>query len=132
MAGHGKKHPRGPSELVCSFRMREIELGRHPLSQDWYSAWDVAERYGVNVQSVYDGIREAHVLFPQSEVTGNGSRPRRRFSREAIEACDQRRLWFYKTTPSWHAKFVPGAPAAPPRRSAEVVIAEAKRRSGLE
>jgi len=121
-------HHRGcKSELRCARRMRLIEQGRFPLNDAWYTALEVADRYEVHVQSVYDGIRFGHALYPVADAKGDGPRPRRQFSLEAIEACDRARLLFYKTTPSWHEMTGSDASRAPPRRSAAAVIAEDER-----
>jgi hypothetical protein len=109
--------------------MREIELGRFLLSEAWYKAFEVAERYAVHEQVFFKGVRVGHALYPVATAEGTGERPRIKFSREAIEACDRARLLFYKTTPSWHEMMRSDAPA-PHRRSAAAVIAEAERGKG--
>lgn len=110
--------------------MREVELRRIPLTQAWYTAFEVAERYEVHFQSVYKGARVGHALYPVATAAGKGPRSRIKFSREAIEVCDRARLLFYKTTPSWHEMIESDASLAPPRRSAAAVIAEDERRKG--
>ena len=122
-------HYRGArSEPRCARKMRLIEQGKFPLEKSWFKAREVSERYEVNLQSVYDGGRVGHVLYPECVADGVGKRPRIKFSREAIEACDRRRLVFYKTTPSWYQMRKNDASLAPPRRSAAAVIAEDERR----
>ena len=120
-------HRRGArSEPRCALRMRQIELGRFLLTEAWYKAFEVAERYDVHEQTLYKGAPVGHPLYPVATAEGTGERPRIMFSREAIEAADRARLLFYKTTPSWHQMMRSDAPA-PPRRSAAAVIAEAER-----
>ena len=126
-------HYRGcKSELRCARRMRLIAQGRFPLEEAWYTALEAANRYEVHVQSVYDGIRFGHALYPVAVASGDGPRPRRQFSREAIKACDRTRLLLYKTTPSWHEEAGFDASRAPPRRSAATVIAEHEQRKRSE
>jgi len=58
-------HHRGAnSERRCARQMRLIEQGRFPLEKAWYTALEVAGRYEVHVQSVYDGISVGHALYP--------------------------------------------------------------------
>ena len=113
--------------------MRMIELGRQTLVKEWYTAFEVADRYEVHFQTVYKGARPGQALYPVATAVvtakGTGKKPRIMFSREAIEACDRARLLFYKTTPSWHEMMRSNVPAAP-RRSAAAVIAEAERGNG--
>lgn len=124
-------HYRGrKSEPRCALRMRLIELGRFPLDKAWYTPLEVADRYEVHVQSVYDGIRIGHALYPVAHAVGDGPRPRRQFSREAVEACDRARLLFYRTTPSWFELTGSDSSSAPPRRSAAEVITAAEHRKG--
>ena len=121
-------HRRGArSEPRCALRMRQIELGRFPLKEAWYSAIEVAERYDVHDQTLFKGARVGHALYPVATAVGTGRRPRIQFSREAIEACDRARLLFYKTTPSWHDLLKINEPA-PRRRSAAAVMAAGKPR----
>ena len=116
-------HRRGArSEPRCALRTRQIELGRFLLTEAWYKAFEVAERYDVYEQTLYKGAQVGHPLYPVATAEGTGERPRIKFSREAIEACDRARLLFYKTTPSWHEMMRINEPA-PPRRSAAAVIA---------
>ena len=134
-------HRDAKSEPRCARRMRAIELGRFLLTKAWYTAIEVAERYDVHDQTVYKGARLGQALYPVATAVvtadttavvtaeGTGERPRIKFSREAIEACDRARLLFYKTTPSWHQMMRSDAPA-PRRRSAAAVIAEAERGNG--
>lgn len=119
----------GNSEFRCAQRMKFIRNGGHPLTEANYTVLDVAERYDVHRDTAYKGIRSGDPMFPEARPTGYGRRPRLVISREAIEICDRNRLAFYRTTPSWHDNFVPGSPAAPPRRSARAVIAEIRQRS---
>ena len=102
--------------------MRHIELGRFLLTEAWYKAFEVAERYDVHEQTLYKGAPVGHPLYPVATAEGTGERPRIKFSREAIEACDWARLLSYKTTPSWHEMMRINEPA-PPRGSAAAVIA---------
>lgn len=104
--------------------MRQIELRRFPLTQAWYTALEVAERYEVHFQTLYKGARDGHALYPVATAEGTGVRSRIKFSREAIEACDRARLLFYKKTPSWYEMMGLDASLAPRRRSAAAVIAE--------
>ena len=116
-------HRGAKSEPRCALRMRQIELGRFPLTQAWYKAVEVAVRYDVHEQTFFKGARVGHALYPVATAEGTGDKPRIKFSREAIEACDRARLLFYKTTPSWHEMMRSDVPA-PPRRSAAAVVAE--------
>ena len=104
--------------------MRQIELGQFRLTEAWYRAFEVAERYDVHEQTLYKGARIGHPLYPVATAVGTGKRPRIQFSREAIEACDRDRLLFYKKTPSWYEMMGLDASLAPRRRSAAAVIAE--------
>ena len=122
-------HRGAKSEPRCALRMRQIELRRFPLTQAWYTAFEVAERYEVHFQTLYKGARVGHALYPVATAEGTGDKPRIKFSREAIEACDRARLLFYKTTPSWHEMMRSDVPA-PPRRSAAAVVAEGQRGKG--
>lgn len=123
-------HYRGAkSGRRCAGRMRAIELGQFRLKLAWYTAFEVAERYEVHFQTVYKGARLGDELYPVATAEGTGKRPRIKFSREAIEACDRARLLFYKTTPSWHEMMRINDPA-PPRRSAAAVIAAGEPRKG--
>lgn len=107
-----------------------IELGRQPLVKEWYTAFEVAERYEVHFQVVYRGARLGNPLYPVATAKGTGKRPPIEFSREAIEASDRARLLFYKTTPSWQQMTGSDPSSVPPRRSAAAVIAEAERGKG--
>lgn len=103
--------------------MREIELGRFLLTEAWYKALDVAERYDVHEQTFFKDVLVGHALYPVATAEGTGERPRIKFSREAIEACDRARLLFYKTTPSWQQMTGSDPSSVPRRRSAAAVIA---------
>jgi len=123
-------HRGAKSEPRCACRMRRIELGKFPLEPRLYTAFEVAERYEVHFQTLYKGARVGHALYPVPTAEGKGPRSRIKFSRAAIEACDQARLLFYKTTPSWHQMMGSDSSLAPPRRSAAAVIAEREHREG--
>lgn len=97
--------------MGCAQRMREIEAGVRPLDQASYDAHEVAERYGVHVNTVYRCMKGNDPLYPYPQPLGIGPRPRLSASKEQVEACDQRRLVFYKTTPSWLPPLSPQRPA---------------------
>lgn len=102
--------------------MHGIMRGRFPLDFDVFTVNDIAERYDVHRDSVYKGIRAGSPLFPRAGRKGAGPKAWLHFTLESIRTCDQNRLTFYKTTPSWHELFGAGASAAPVRRSATKVI----------
>ena len=104
--------------------MREILAGLHPIAQDAYTVEEIADRYDVDQCTAYKGIRRSDGMYPTPEARAGGVRPRVVIRGEAVEACDRNRVAFYRTTPSWNQRFVNGAPAAPLRRSARVVIAD--------
>lgn len=117
--------PRNPnSEVACALRMREIEIKAKwmTLSKPFYDVHEVAERYYVHVQTVYRGMKAKDPMYPFPETIGNGPRPRLRVSREALEACDQRRIQFYRTTPSWLPNGHPQRPEKFTRTNARKVL----------
>ena len=59
------------SERRCALRMRQIELGSYRLDKPWCTPLEVADRYEVHVQSVYDGIRFGHALYPMAHAVGD-------------------------------------------------------------
>lgn len=89
------------SEVICAQHMLSIAEGRHPLLEDEYLIEDVAHRYGVTRDAVYRGIRKGSPLYPRAVKEGKGPKGWLLITRKAMEACDKRRLKFYKTTPSW-------------------------------
>lgn len=114
----------GGSERKCAQRMHSIDAGCNFLHYDEYEVAEVAERYGVHRDTAYRGIRRHDPMYPDAVPQGNGSKPRLVVSREAIEACDARRIAFYKTTPSW--LYLEGLDfmSPPPRRSARALMAD--------
>ena len=95
------KQAKRASERRCAYRMYEIKAGHYRLMEDKYELVDVAERYDVHRDTVYRGVRRGDPLYPDAVLLGNGPRPRLMVMREALKACDTRRIAFYKTTPSW-------------------------------
>lgn len=89
------------SEVICAQQMLSIAAGRHPLLYDDYSIEEVAHRYAVTRDAVYRGIRKGSPLYPKAVREGAGPKGMLLITRKALEACDKRRMKFYKTTPSW-------------------------------
>lgn len=116
--------PKESSEMRCARHMFLILRGHYPLDQDVYNPDDIAARYGVRPDTVYRAVRAGDPLYPVAYRKGVGPKAWLFFSREAVEKCDRDRLAFYRTTPSWHAKYMANPTPAPPRRAAKVVIAE--------
>lgn len=112
----------GSSEMRSAMRMHEILKGHHPLTQDTYTVQEIADRYDLHRDTAYKAIRAGDPMLPRAEPLREGIRPRLVIGRAAVAACDWDRVTFYRTTPSWHTKFVVGAPPAPPRRSARAVL----------
>ena len=84
---------------------------------------DVAERYDVDRDTVCRGVRRGDPLYPDAVLLGNGCRPRLMVTREALKACDARRIAFYKTTSSWLRLDGLDDVKPPPRLSARVLLA---------
>lgn len=102
--------------------MRFIEMGHLPVDINAYSVQDVAERYDVHRDTVYKGIQSESPLFPKPSRINAGPKAWVHFTPEAIIECDQNRIAFYKTTPSWHELYGEGASAAPIRLAAKKVV----------
>jgi len=111
------------SEVVCAYRMRQIEQGRLSVQDVPFLIEDIAERYSVRRDTVYKGVKAQNPLFPEAHRKGAGPKAWLHFTPQSIRDCDARRIAFYRTTPSWHRLFGDGPWAAPPRRSAKDVIA---------
>ena len=111
--------------MRCARHMFLILRGHNPLDQDAYNPGDIAARYGVRPDTVYRAVRVGDPLYPVAHRKGVGPKAWLFFSPEAVARCDRDRLAFYRTTPSWHAKYMADPTPAPPRRAAKVVIAEA-------
>lgn len=109
---------RQSSEEKCAYQMKRIQDGELPLVEDEYWVIDIAERYHVHIDTAFKGIKRGDPMFPRSHPLGNGPRPRIAISKEEVEACDERRLEFYKTTPSWIRAFENGRDDFPQRVSA--------------
>lgn len=110
------------SERRCAERMLLIQRGWYPIDADEWSVDEVADRYQVHRDTVYKGVRAGSPLFPRATRKGSGPKAWLYFSAQAIAACDQNRITFYMTTPSWHELTGQGVKAAPPRRSAQTVL----------
>ena len=90
------------SEEQCARRMKDIFDKKNVLEQkSTFFIFEVAQRYGVHLDTAYKGIRSDDPLYPRSHALGNGTRPRIAIARDEIIACDERRIKFYKNTPSW-------------------------------
>lgn len=83
--------------------MAEISRGLHPLVGELFTIQEVADRYDVHRDTAYKAIREARPLFPEAIQDGTGPRPRLLVWRQSIEACDTRRLIYYKGTMAWRS-----------------------------
>lgn len=71
---------------------------------------------------VVAAVRSASPLFPKASRKGTGPKAWLYFAPEDIRECDQNRIAFYQTTPSWKVLMGQEAKAAPPRRSARDVL----------
>ena len=118
--------PSEPSELRCARHIFGVMRGNYELDQDEYTVDDIAARYGVRTDTVYRAVRAGDPLYPAAHRKGQGPKAWLYFSRAAVAQCDQDRLAFYRTTPSWMRLHGEEAGSAPPRRAARVVIAEFK------
>ncbi len=114
------------SELRCARHMFLVMRGHYELDQDEYTVDDIAIRYGVRADTVYRAVRAGDPLYPAAHRKGQGLKAWLYFSRATVAQCDQDRLAFYKTTPSWKRLHGEEAGSASPRRAAHVVIAESK------
>ncbi|MBV5347057.1 hypothetical protein JZU46_02410 [bacterium] len=110
------------SESQCAHQMKRIEDGELPLDEDIYFVIDIAERYHVREDTVFKGVRSGDPMYPRSHPLGSGPRPRIAMTREEVEACDARRLAFYKTTPSWIRHFECTQDGFPARKSARSLL----------
>ncbi len=112
------------SEPRCADQMLRIAQGLAPLMKRDYTVLEVAERYAVHFDTVYKGVRRGDPMYPLAVRSGPGSRSALKFSRSAIQTCDQARIDFYRTTPSGTVLFCGAFAVVPPRRSARIVISE--------
>ena len=110
------------SESQCAYQMSRIENGDMPLDAEIYYVCDVAYRYRVREDTVFKGMRSGDPMYPRSHPLGNGPRPRIAVTREEMELCDERRLAFYETTPSWIKRFEPSTDVFPQRISARALL----------
>ena len=113
------------SEFTCAWRMYRIAQGANPLGFDEYRIDEVADRYGVTPDSVYRGIRKGSPLYPSAFRRGAGPKAWLYVTRAALEACDIRRIAFYKTTPSWLKHDGLDGVKPPKRVSARVLLGPA-------
>lgn len=118
------RYKQGSSEIRCAVRMYEIFSGRHPQTKETYTVREIAERDDLHRDTVYKSIRAGDPMLPLAQLLRERVRPRLVVRRDAVVTCDQNRLVFYRTTPSWSRNFIVGSPQAPPRRSARVVLNE--------
>ena len=108
------------SEEQCARIMRKIQEKQRPLDKKAvFFVYEVAERYGVHMDTAFKGIRSGDPLYPRSHPLGTGPRPRIGIFREEIVECDKRRIKFYKTTPSWIKNYEDGDGTFPKRISAQ-------------
>lgn len=110
------------SERRCAERMLSIQRGWFPIDDGEWSVDDIADRYQVHRDTVYKGVRSGSPLFPKASRKGTGPKAWLYFAPEDIRECDQNRIAFYQTTPSWKVLTGQEAKAAPPRRSARDVL----------
>jgi hypothetical protein len=108
--------------------MLSIQNGWYPIYEIEWSVDDVADRYQVHRDTVYKGVRADSPLFPKATRKGTGPKAWLYFTPEDIRQCDQSRIAFYQTTPSWQVLLGQDAGAAPPRRSAREVVKAATRK----
>lgn len=112
------------SERECANRMYSIAHGSNRLTYSDYQVEEVAERYGVHRDTVYRGIRSGDPMYPDAQRLGNGPKAGIVVLKEDLEACDERRIAFYKTTPSWMLFEGLDFKKPPPRRSARSLLME--------
>lgn len=112
------------SEVICAQRMMSISRGGNPLEYEEYTVEEVAQRYGVTRDAVYRGIRKGSPLYPEAEKGGDGPKAWLVISRQALRACDARRIVFYKRTPSWLKLEGQGWVKPPKRISARELLGE--------
>ena len=86
--------------------------------EDKYEPVDVSERYDVHRDTVNRGVRRSDLLYPDAVLLRNGCKPRLMVTREALKACDTRRIAFYTTTSSWLRLHGLDGVKPPPRLSA--------------
>ncbi len=110
------------SERRCAERMLAIQRGWYPIDSDEFSVDEIADRYQVHRDTVYKGVRSGSPLFPKATRKRTGPKAWLYFSSEDVRDCDQNRIAFYQTTPSWKVLTGQEAKAAPPRRSAKEVL----------
>ena len=110
------------SEAQCAYQMSLIGDGYLPLEEEIYYVCDVADRYRVREDTVFKGMRSGDPMYPRSHPLGNGPRPRIAITRKEMKLCDERRLAFYETTPSWIKRFGPSPEVFPPRISARALL----------
>jgi len=108
--------------------MAEISRGQHPLVGELFTVQEVADRYEVHRDTAYKAIRAGHVLYPEAIEDGVGPRPRLLVWRQAVEACDERRLTYYRTTAAWHGMSGNGIKPPPRRVSGKRAIEAAGKR----
>jgi len=110
------------SEEKCAYQMKRILDGELPLDEDEYWVIDIAERYHVHIDTAFKGIRRGDPMFPRSHPLGDGPKPRIAIARAEVQSCDERRLTFYRTTPSWIRAFENGSDDFPRRKSARALL----------
>lgn len=110
------------SEVICAERMKSIATGREQPTYDDYSVYEVAVRYGVTPDAVYRGIRSGSPLYPEAQRDGLGPRAPLVVTAASLEACDARRIAFYRTTPSWLKLEGRDREKPPPRRAARALL----------
>lgn len=93
--------PKTSSETQCAARMKKIEGGLFPVDKPFYEVADVALRYGVHEKTVYAGIKAGNPMYPIPVSRRPGTSSRIFILMDEIEACDNQRIQFYRTTRSW-------------------------------